>query len=79
MLKNKCLGLGLGLGLVIVSNFSTLDWAPAPNPLEDPLVLRLAKKYDKSNAQVSLQFFLSNQQVQFHCSDSLEMACAAKD
>jgi len=35
-----------------------LEWAPAPNPLQDPIVLRLAEKYHKTPAQILIRWLL---------------------
>lgn len=35
-----------------------LEWAPAPNPMEDPCVRMLAAKYSKTPAQILLRYVL---------------------
>uniref|UniRef100_A0A914XEI6 NADP-dependent oxidoreductase domain-containing protein n=1 Tax=Plectus sambesii TaxID=2011161 RepID=A0A914XEI6_9BILA len=35
-----------------------LDWAPAPNPLEDPIVVKLSQKYHKTPAQILIRLML---------------------
>lgn len=44
-------GLGWGYNSIKIS-FRKLDWAAAPNALDDPKVKELAEKYNKSPAQV---------------------------
>jgi len=38
--------------------FKKLDWAPAPNSLEEPVILRLAEKYHKTPAQIVIRWLL---------------------
>lgn len=41
--------------------FSDLPWPDSPKPLENPIVMRLSKKYNKTPAQILLRHLIQRE------------------